>query len=675
MTQISVWTGGAHRLLAPVAAQIGTLHAQGLPCILLVPEQFTLQAERELLTRLNLPGFFTIDVLSPSRLSHRVLAAAGADELVPLSAAGRRMAVSLALERCENKLVFYASSARRRGFTEKLSSLIADMKRGGLTPDALLEYAQTLPEGMRRTKLNDLATVFATYEATIAHRFGDSEDQLRYVASRLTQSGLMDGQSVFVYGFDSLPEPLIALLCEVGALCQSLTIALLCLPETAPDGELYRPVRQSIARFGEALRARGLRLIQKQLPHTPLGHAPAIDHLDTALFAYPEHKFTGEQQSVFLSQHMSPYEEATVATRQILRLCAEGMDIERIALLYPDRNGYAFAVAAALTDSGLPFYTDEKLPASSHALARFLLSALRAMANGFGREDVTAVMKSGYAPLTFAEACTLENYAREYGIDRKSWLSPFTRGDDLLAARCESLRKRLMEPLSKAREAIVAARDTRASLAAVMELLSDVGAYETLLKEEKALLAAGMAVRAGQNSQMWQTLLELMDQLYTLADGARIPLSRMAERFDCGFSAFSLAALPPASQLLHAGVLGHSLSGEMDTVFLLGLNDGVLTREADSLLTEPERADTQQATDTYLGMTDESRTQFAKMDVKRAMTLPTRYLFLSYAKTDLSGAALRPLDLLATLQTRLFSGLPETPVPPDALPISAAQAL
>ena len=55
------------------------------------------------------------------------------------------------------------------------------------------------------------------------------------------------------------------------------------------------------------------------------------------------------------------------------------------------------------------------------------------------------------------------------------------------------------------------------------------------------------------------------------------------------------------------------------------------------------------------------------------MTLPSRLLFLSYAKTDPSGTALRPLDLLNALQTRLFPGLPEPPEP-DTLPMSAAQA-
>ena len=65
----------------------------------------------------------------------------------------------------------------------------------------------------------------------------------------------------------------------------------------------------------------------------------------------------------------------------------------------------------------------------------------------------------------------MENYARTYGINRKKWLTPFTRGEPEQAAQCELLRKRLMEPLARARAGIVNARDTRASLEAVMGLM------------------------------------------------------------------------------------------------------------------------------------------------------------------------------------------------------------
>ena len=48
--------------------------------------------------------------------------------------------------------------------------------------------------------------------------------------------------------------------------------------------------------------------------------------------------------------------------------------------------------------------------------------------------------------------------------------------------------------------------------------------------------------------------------------------------------------------MLHVGVLGHALSENMEAVFLLGLNDGVLTRETQSLLSPEERQDAQEKT-------------------------------------------------------------------------------
>lgn len=675
MPDVRVLTARPHRLLRPMIKRIGQLHKEGKPCIFLVPEQFTLQAEQELLNQLNVKGLFSIEVVSPTRLKRRVMESAGTDERAPLSAAGRQMAVSFALETCAEQLTFYRAAASRRGFAQKLTALIADMKRGGLLPGALAEYAQSLPEGMRREKFSDLAVLYEAYQDTLKDRLGDGDDLNQYVTERLPETDLTQSKHVFAYGFDAMSEQLTALLCAVAEQCESLTVGLVAGGAGAADRDIYLPVRQSVARFREALSVHGIDLKETQLPEETLDHAPAIAHLDAALFAHPQKRFAGEQNSVFISHFNSPFEEATAATRQIMRLHGQGIPLERIAVIYPDQNGYPFAVAAALKNSGLPFYTDEKLPAASHGLVQFITAALRAMADGYRSEDVFALMKTGYAPVGFDEACMLENYAREYGINRDRWLTPFRKGEEGACVQCEALRKRVVGPLIKTRKAIVSARNAAQSLEAVMNLLTDVGAYDSLKKEETALLTEGLLVRAGQNSQIWQTVLELLDQLYILSDGKRIALRHIADRFESGFAVLSLAALPPAAHMLHAGVLGHYLSGEMDAAFLLGMNDGILSRGTESLLTEEERARAQEDTRAFLGMTEESRLLLAKLDIKRAMTLPRKFLYLSYAKTDPAGNPLQPLDLLNDITDRLFETLPDLSEIPDELPISAQQAL
>ena len=73
---VRILTARPHRLFASIAKEIGVRERRGERALLLVPEQFTLAAERELMDRLHLQGMFLIDVLSPSRLYDRVLASA-----------------------------------------------------------------------------------------------------------------------------------------------------------------------------------------------------------------------------------------------------------------------------------------------------------------------------------------------------------------------------------------------------------------------------------------------------------------------------------------------------------------------------------------------------------------------------------------------------------------------
>ena len=179
---VRILTARPHRLFPSVVRELGAHEKRGENAILLVPEQFTLAAEQELMQRLHLDGMFLINVLSPSRLYDHVLASAGRDGREPLNDSGRRMAISQALEKLEDQLPYYGSISSRRGFVEKLSALLTDLKRGGLTPDGLSEYAAALEDGLQKAKLSDLTQIYNQYQKVLGDRFSDSEDQLSYVA-------------------------------------------------------------------------------------------------------------------------------------------------------------------------------------------------------------------------------------------------------------------------------------------------------------------------------------------------------------------------------------------------------------------------------------------------------------------------------------------------------------
>ena len=96
-----------------------------------------MQAERELVDGLKLPGLMDIDVLSPRRLMRRVRERGGRDPLAPLDSRGRAMALSQSLAMCREELCYYRRVWAQPGLPDRLSSLLGDMQRCGLTPEAL----------------------------------------------------------------------------------------------------------------------------------------------------------------------------------------------------------------------------------------------------------------------------------------------------------------------------------------------------------------------------------------------------------------------------------------------------------------------------------------------------------------------------------------------------------
>ena len=100
MQSVRILGARAGQALPFLISEVGACRKAGLRVLLLVPEQYTLQAERELVDGLKLPGLMDIDVLSPRRLMRRVRERGGRDPLSPLDSRGRAMALSQALALC-----------------------------------------------------------------------------------------------------------------------------------------------------------------------------------------------------------------------------------------------------------------------------------------------------------------------------------------------------------------------------------------------------------------------------------------------------------------------------------------------------------------------------------------------------------------------------------------------
>ena len=108
----------------------------GRNLILYVPEQYTLQAERDLIRGLKLPGLLDIRVISPRKLRRQVKERTGSGVRKPLNEFGQAMAVHRIMREKAKELSYYNKDlAALPGVVRRVVEALDELNESELTEE------------------------------------------------------------------------------------------------------------------------------------------------------------------------------------------------------------------------------------------------------------------------------------------------------------------------------------------------------------------------------------------------------------------------------------------------------------------------------------------------------------------------------------------------------------
>ena len=656
---MEIITARPHRLTKELVRLVGEQAAAGGRCIVLVPSQETLHTELTLMEGLGADGFFTVDVLSPGRLRDLVFERGGRPAGRIYDERGKRMVLSAVLEEEQANLRVYGRAAEhgQQSLAAKLSETLAGLKRSGVDPERLQAMAAAGNEALNG-KLEDIARVYARYKERMAGSL-DAEDLLEEALRRMEPSGVLRGRHVFVSGFDILTPAFARELAGLAKAAASLTVLMETDANGAMDGALFAPVNFSLDRLCAEAAALGLEM-KKTALKLPLDAPDDLQALEAGLCAAEPEVFHELPQHIQLRAASGIRREAHLACAEIRRLAAEGEPLEEVGVLYPAEGPYASLMASILPQYGIAAYTAEKRPAAAHPLSRFLLSALGARENGRWRmAEVAECLQSGFLPLAREEGDALCAYCEQMEIRGDGFGRPFRwrtgeqMTEEALAAVEES-RRRAAEPLMRLHERLGKSKTADEAIGAVLALLDEVDAQRTLETLQRELEAIGFGSEAQDCAQIWNALMETLDQLHTALEGCASPGRLTRRLLESGLTALELSALPPAGGAVLCGSIGNLRIGRVRRLFVLGMNDRA-TAPAAGMFTARER-ETLEQDGVHLGLGDRERDALDRLHMLQAMTSARETLYVSYSLSDESGAALREGEAVQALR-RIFPAL------------------
>lgn len=646
---LTIYGGRTRRLWPHLQETLSASRKEGLRCLVIVPDQYTLQAEYDLIIGMRVPGLFDVEITSFSNLVQHLFELYSAGT-VRIDNSGKNVAIARAIQKASGSLQYYSSASKRRGFIEQSGAWISEMKQAQLDCDQLESYANDLPDNSYKEKICDLITLYRAYDNILAHHYVDGQDVLSRAIDAIAPSKIAEDSDIFVYGFDLINNDFAHFLCALSAHSHHVYVYLVMDREDAPDGDAFLTVRLNAERLRQYLR------VEKQ-PHewlwlepSPLPAQADICHLERCLMMSSIKEYPDYPEHISLYEAATPYAEVQYVAQQVFLLLKKGISAKQICVLCGNLGVYATLLHETFQSYGIPHYLAIKEPLSAHGLVKFLLSALNCISDGYLREDVISILKSGYAPISQKECWILENYAERYGIKGKKWCMPFTRGTEEERLIPEAARQKLMEPIMAMHQQLRDAKNISESLQAPLDFLDRCDAYNTLVKQELDLLRNDMISSVLRTRQVWDKLMSLLDQLHAISEESRLPIKRLVELLEAGLLGNEIAAVPPSPDRIGIGQIGNLIPVEPYALFACGLDSSLNENENRDLLSDEEKENLGTALPAYNRMTQNDRDIMSELDIWKAFSSPTDFLYLSFSQAAQSGTAQRPASVVTTLR-------------------------
>lgn len=421
--------------------------------LIIVPDQFTMQTQKDLVLLSDRGGILNIDVLSFGRLGHRILEEVGGGETPVLDDTGKSLVLQKVAANLKDQLPALGGFLHRQGYIHEVKSAISEFMQYGIGAEdvgKLIDFAKK--RGALVQKLTDLQTLYKGFLEYINGSFVTTEETLDVVRRAMPKSRLLPGSVVAFDGFTGFTPIQTRVISQLMCLCGEVIVSLTLGEGENPyvrDGEqnLFHLSKKTVADL--SAQAEALSIERRQdvliLPEPSEGehrclvrpntfhrfrNSPALRHLEKHMFRFVPCPYEKEvRQEIQLFETTDPREEVRQTGLEICRLVREeGLAYRDIAVILGDLPGYAPYVETEFAQMDIPCYIDRTRKITLNPMIEYIKSALELYQKNFSYESVFHYLRSGLADFAWEETDRLENYCLETGVKGYSAYSRlFTR--------------------------------------------------------------------------------------------------------------------------------------------------------------------------------------------------------------------------------------------------------
>ena len=666
----------------------------GTSFYIIVPDQFTMQTQKDVVKMHPSHAIMNIDVLSFGRLSHRIFEELGLSSFSVLDDLGKSLVLRRESDILGPKLPIIGKNMHKPGYIDEVKSTISEFMQYGISDEALLLLEEkSSSKGALNSKIKDLRLLYSEFLKYISGKYITAEETLDVLCRAIPDSRIMK-DSVIVFdgftGFTPIQYRVIKNLLEVAReVIVSLSIGADNDPYSGSyeEQELFMLSKKTVldlqkleypgnmsfdawrnVRNQEMAGSEYGDIFIKETPVKRLEGNEPLSFLEQNLFRYNSKKYEKQQDVIQIYAATNPAEEVRQTLIKISDLVREKNYAYRdIALVCGGLDNYSDIIEKEARKFNIPVYVDKNSSLLLNPFIEYITSAINIVISGYRYEDVFHYMRSGMTVFSPEDTDLLENYVRALGIKgRKAWEDRFMRrmprkfkslGKDndsekelLLLEKLEAMREHIstsLKPLFEVKKGKIS--DITEAL---LQVIQEEQCEEKILLYKEKFEAFGDGKKAREYDQIYGKIMNLLEQINELLGDDVIELSEYKDILSAGFSEIEVGTIPQDVDRIIVGDIERTRLRELKILFLLGVNDGYIPSNAGSggILSDIDRQYLMELdTGVELAPTPRQQMYIQRLYLYLNLTKPTDRLYLSYAELGADGKSLRPAYLVPKL--------------------------
>lgn len=642
--------------------------------IVLVPEQFTMQTQKDLVMMHERKGIMNIDVLSFARLAYRVFEETGGGGLPVLDDEGKNLILRKIAGDYESELKMLGGHMKKQGYISEVKSVISEFTQYDIGEDEIERVMESAGESSRLYyKLADIRLLYRGFTDYLREKYITKEELLDVLSCEVEKSERLKNSTVVLDGFTGFTPVQDRLLGELMRHCREVIVTVTMDRRGNPyvyehPYQLFALSKQMVTSL---LQIAKQNKIPVEEPVELYDHVPwrfkeqeALAFLEKHLFRYRAGAYEKEQEQVKLHLAKNPREEAYAVAEQVRRMMREDRyRLRDIGVIVSDMDVYADHLKQAFIKYDIPFFMDHKRSILLNSFVEYIRSVLHMAEQSFSYESVFRFLRTNLAGFTYEEIDELENYVIGLGIKGyKHWQEKWTRKLRGMAQedldKMNHYRRQLVEKVDGLIYVLRQRRKTVADITrAIYEFMVQENLQVRLAEQEELFKAKGELALAREYAQIYRIVIELFDKFVELLGDEQVSLSEYCKLLDAGLEEARVGVIPPEVDQVVIGDMQRTRLKDIKALLFAGANDvylpGALLRTG--LLSELDREKFAREKLT-LSAGGKEKAYVQKFYLYLNLTKPSEKLDIYYSKVSADGKSVRPSYLIQELQ-KLFPKL------------------